>query len=180
MLVSCARAGQNKRVIICVAMYVCRSLKNAHPLSWKCHHTIPPTIWVRISVISVLYYSLLIHAFKKWKTNSRMRGSSPTQQCRQSSEYTRSSKTNPSCYHMTDTSSLLFISQGFPSFKLTTHSSVATRERIHNEAFRYHGTTRNCNLGLAGNTRICESSSCPLCSILKTSFKTSLASPTGA
>jgi hypothetical protein len=54
------------------------------------------------------------------------------------------------------------------------------KRRVRNEVFRYHGTTQKCNLGSRGNTKICGSSSCPLCSILKTSFKTSLANPAGA
>ncbi|PPR03282.1 hypothetical protein CVT26_008116 [Gymnopilus dilepis] len=51
---------------------------------------------------------------------------------------------------------------------------------VGNEVFRYHGTTRRCTLGAPGNTQLCSNSSCPLCSILKSSFKTSLAKPSGA
>jgi len=68
----------------------------------------------------------------------------------------------------------------YPGLALTTDCFIHIRRKVHNELFRYHGTTRNCNLGSRGNTRICGSTSCPLCSILKTSFKTSLANPTGA
>ncbi|KAF8154071.1 hypothetical protein B0H34DRAFT_720173 [Crassisporium funariophilum] len=48
------------------------------------------------------------------------------------------------------------------------------------EVFRYHGTARRCALGSSGNNQLCSSPACALCSILKTSFKVSLASPSGA
>jgi hypothetical protein len=48
-----------------------------------------------------------------------------------------------------------------------------------NECFRYHGTRRSCQLGNDGQTTLCTSSSCAVCSILKTSFKVSLATPGG-
>jgi len=54
------------------------------------------------------------------------------------------------------------------------------KRRIGNEVFRYHGTKRSCTLGSQGNTRLCSSTACALCSILRTSFKVSLASPSGA
>jgi len=50
----------------------------------------------------------------------------------------------------------------------------AYKKRVGNEVFRYHGTKRTCTLGTNGNTKLC-SGSCSLCSILRTSFKTSLA-----
>jgi len=49
-----------------------------------------------------------------------------------------------------------------------------------NEHFRYHGTSRQCTLGNPGNTKLCTSTSCALCSILRTSFKVSLANAGGA
>jgi len=49
-----------------------------------------------------------------------------------------------------------------------------------NEQFRYHGTSRQCSLGNPGNTKLCASKSCALCSILRTSFKVSLADRGGA
>jgi len=49
-----------------------------------------------------------------------------------------------------------------------------------NECFRYHGTNRSCRLGDNDHTTLCTSSSCSVCSILKTSFKVSLANPGGA
>ncbi|KAF9054279.1 hypothetical protein BJ165DRAFT_1338246, partial [Panaeolus papilionaceus] len=49
-----------------------------------------------------------------------------------------------------------------------------------NEVFRYHGTSRKCTLGTGNNAQLCNASNCPLCNILKTSFKTSLANPSGA
>jgi hypothetical protein len=49
-----------------------------------------------------------------------------------------------------------------------------------NECFRYHGTGRSCQLGENGHTTLCSSSSCAVCSILRTSFKVSLANPGGA
>ncbi|KDR78415.1 hypothetical protein GALMADRAFT_245586 [Galerina marginata CBS 339.88] len=54
------------------------------------------------------------------------------------------------------------------------------KRSVGSEVFRYHGTTRKCTLGSPGNTQLCTNTSCPLCSILRTSFKTSLASPSGA
>ncbi|KIM75756.1 hypothetical protein PILCRDRAFT_78511 [Piloderma croceum F 1598] len=48
-----------------------------------------------------------------------------------------------------------------------------------NEHFRYHGTKRNCKLGDKGHTKICTSSLCSACSIIKTSFEVSLANPSG-
>ncbi|KAF9561586.1 ADP-ribosylation [Agrocybe pediades] len=54
------------------------------------------------------------------------------------------------------------------------------KKSVGNEVFRYHGTKRQCKLGEPGQTKICSSSSCALCSILRTSFKTTLANPLGA
>ncbi|KAF8154072.1 hypothetical protein B0H34DRAFT_720180 [Crassisporium funariophilum] len=48
------------------------------------------------------------------------------------------------------------------------------------EVFRYHGTARRCTLGTSGNNQLCTATACALCSILRTSFKVSLASPSGA
>lgn len=53
------------------------------------------------------------------------------------------------------------------------------KRRFGNEVFRYHGTSRNCTLGSRGNTRLCSSTTCALCSILRTSFEVSLANPYG-
>lgn len=49
-----------------------------------------------------------------------------------------------------------------------------------NECFRYHGTERGCRLGDDGHTTLCNSSSCSVCSILKTSFQVKLARSSGA
>ncbi|KAF8802256.1 hypothetical protein BYT27DRAFT_7197349 [Phlegmacium glaucopus] len=54
------------------------------------------------------------------------------------------------------------------------------KKTIGNEVFRYHGTKRGCNLGSQGNMRLCSSTACALCSILRTSFNVSLANPSGA
>ncbi|PPQ75888.1 hypothetical protein CVT26_000153 [Gymnopilus dilepis] len=54
------------------------------------------------------------------------------------------------------------------------------KKSVGNEVFRFHGTTRRCTLGALGNTRLCSNTGCALCSILKSSFKTSLAGPSGA
>ncbi|KAJ3540654.1 hypothetical protein NMY22_g4206 [Coprinellus aureogranulatus] len=48
-----------------------------------------------------------------------------------------------------------------------------------NECFRYHGTGRQCQLGVS-TTQLCSSATCPVCNILKTSFNVSLARPGGA
>ena len=57
---------------------------------------------------------------------------------------------------------------------------VSVRRQIGHEVFRYHGTSRACTLGSQGNTQLCSSHACALCSILRTSFKVSLANPSGA
>ncbi|KAF8180857.1 hypothetical protein BJ912DRAFT_618886 [Pholiota molesta] len=49
------------------------------------------------------------------------------------------------------------------------------RTRVGNEKFTYHGTTKTCDLGSPENAQICSSNSCPLCSILRTSFKSNFA-----
>ncbi|KAF9477460.1 hypothetical protein BDN70DRAFT_881159 [Pholiota conissans] len=54
------------------------------------------------------------------------------------------------------------------------------KNSVGNEVFRYHGTSRQCTLGTGGNTQLCASSTCRLCCILRTSFKTSLANPNGS
>ncbi|CCM03572.1 uncharacterized protein FIBRA_05708 [Fibroporia radiculosa] len=56
----------------------------------------------------------------------------------------------------------------------------AYRKRIGNEKFRYHGTSRQCKLGDTGQTMLCSQTNCAVCNILKTSFKVSLAKPSGA
>ncbi|KAF5326082.1 hypothetical protein D9611_000900 [Ephemerocybe angulata] len=55
----------------------------------------------------------------------------------------------------------------------------AYRKAVKNETFRYHGTGRQCQLGVM-TTQLCTSSSYPVCNILKTSFKVSIAKTTGA
>jgi len=56
------------------------------------------------------------------------------------------------------------------------------KKHVGNEVFRYHGTSRRCTLGSLGNTRLCPSNACSLCSILRTSFrvKISQSGPFGA
>ncbi|KNZ77577.1 hypothetical protein J132_05111, partial [Termitomyces sp. J132] len=39
-----------------------------------------------------------------------------------------------------------------------------------NENRRWHGTRRECTVGDDGNTTLCNSSTCPLCSIIQTSY----------
>ncbi|TEB30489.1 hypothetical protein FA13DRAFT_1689086 [Coprinellus micaceus] len=58
---------------------------------------------------------------------------------------------------------------------------LAYKERVGNEQFRYHGTVRRsqCTLGVS-TTALCGSAQCPLCNILESSFKVSLAKTTGA
>ena len=63
---------------------------------------------------------------------------------------------------------------------LISRTKFINRKTVGNEVFRYHGTTRKCTLGAPGNTKLCSDTTCALCSILKTSFKTSLANPRGA
>ncbi|KAJ2913101.1 hypothetical protein MD484_g7311, partial [Candolleomyces efflorescens] len=46
------------------------------------------------------------------------------------------------------------------------------------ENYLYHGTKRQCQLGVS-TTKLCASSSCAICSILKTSFKVEIANPWG-
>ncbi|EED81335.1 predicted protein [Postia placenta Mad-698-R] len=54
------------------------------------------------------------------------------------------------------------------------------RKRIGNECFRYHGTTRLCQLGNTGQTTLCNLPECAVCNILRTSFSVELANPSGA
>ncbi|KIM75125.1 hypothetical protein PILCRDRAFT_684926 [Piloderma croceum F 1598] len=49
-----------------------------------------------------------------------------------------------------------------------------------NERFCYHGTERGCRLGDDGHTTLCNSPSCSVCSILKTSFQVKFARSSGA
>jgi len=56
----------------------------------------------------------------------------------------------------------------------------AYRDSHGSEVFRYHGTSRLCTLGSNGQTKLCNSNTCPACSILRTSFNVSLANPAGA
>lgn len=54
------------------------------------------------------------------------------------------------------------------------------RKRIGNECFRYHGTTRLCQLGNTGQTTLCNLPECAVCNILRTSFSVELANSSGA
>ncbi|CCM03573.1 uncharacterized protein FIBRA_05709 [Fibroporia radiculosa] len=54
------------------------------------------------------------------------------------------------------------------------------RKKIGNQVFRYHGTTRQCQVGDTGHTTLCNSPQCAVCDIIKTSFKLTFAKPTGA
>ncbi|TEB30473.1 ADP-ribosylation [Coprinellus micaceus] len=53
------------------------------------------------------------------------------------------------------------------------------RKKVGNEHFRYHGTKRECQLGVTA-TELCTSATCAVCNILKTSFQVSLAHTGGA
>ncbi|KAJ3519422.1 hypothetical protein NMY22_g13214 [Coprinellus aureogranulatus] len=53
------------------------------------------------------------------------------------------------------------------------------KQKVGNEHFRYHGTKRQCQLGVT-TTKLCSSATCSICNILKTSFKVSLANTGGA
>ncbi|KIM77115.1 hypothetical protein PILCRDRAFT_627541 [Piloderma croceum F 1598] len=59
-------------------------------------------------------------------------------------------------------------------------SYYAYLNKYSNQCFRFHGTNRNCQLGDHGHNSLCTSSSCCACSVIKTSFKVSLANPGGA
>ncbi|KAH7890558.1 hypothetical protein F5I97DRAFT_1836435 [Phlebopus sp. FC_14] len=54
------------------------------------------------------------------------------------------------------------------------------RRKFGNERFRYHGTGRACSLGNAGQTKLCSIPTCPICNILRTSFKVNVAKASGA
>ncbi|EAU87623.2 hypothetical protein CC1G_09720 [Coprinopsis cinerea okayama7 len=56
------------------------------------------------------------------------------------------------------------------------------KNRVGNERFLYHGTTRTCKLGKAGSnqTQLCNNGTCGMCNVVKTSFKVSLAKRSGA
>ncbi|KAF8630179.1 hypothetical protein AX15_003058 [Amanita polypyramis BW_CC] len=51
---------------------------------------------------------------------------------------------------------------------------VATKRTAGNENRRWHGTTRNCNLGDKGQTQFCSSPTCSLCCIVKSSYDLTL------
>lgn len=51
---------------------------------------------------------------------------------------------------------------------------VAAGRSAGNENRRWHGTTRECNLGDNGNCTLCPSQTCSLCCILKTSYNLNL------
>ncbi|TEB30508.1 hypothetical protein FA13DRAFT_1814687 [Coprinellus micaceus] len=51
---------------------------------------------------------------------------------------------------------------------------AAYKQKVGNEQFRYHGTKRQCQLGIT-TTQLCASAACAVCNILKTSFKVSVA-----
>ncbi|RXW12756.1 hypothetical protein EST38_g13101 [Candolleomyces aberdarensis] len=55
----------------------------------------------------------------------------------------------------------------------------AYRKRVGpKENYLYHGTKRQCQLGVS-TTKLCASSTCAICNILKTSFKVEIANPWG-
>ena len=62
-------------------------------------------------------------------------------------------------------------------FEVLTHLNCFGRRRVGNEVSLYHGTSRRCTLGSRGNTRPCPSTTCALCSILRTSFRISQSGP---
>ena len=67
----------------------------------------------------------------------------------------------------------------FP-FQVIMVNSRGYRERVGpEECYRYHGTTRQCGLGVS-TKNLCTSSTCAVCNILKTSFKVDLAQASGA
>lgn len=51
---------------------------------------------------------------------------------------------------------------------------VAAGRSAGNENRRWHGTTRECNLGDNGNSMLCSSQTCSLCCILRTSYNLNL------
>lgn len=51
---------------------------------------------------------------------------------------------------------------------------VAAGRSAGNENRRWHGTTRECNLGENGNSTLCSSQTCSLCCILRTSYNLNL------
>ncbi|KAF9790514.1 hypothetical protein BJ322DRAFT_395234 [Thelephora terrestris] len=53
---------------------------------------------------------------------------------------------------------------------------VAMGKSRGNENRRWHGTTRSCTLGDAGNKTLCTGPGCPLCCIIRTSFNLAVAS----
>lgn len=47
---------------------------------------------------------------------------------------------------------------------------VAAGRSAGNENRRWHGTRRECNVGDKGQTTMCSSNNCPMCSIIRNSF----------
>ena len=125
------------------------------------------------------YDKLLItlHSFEQWNKSLKVPGKSLPRNAHPSGRFSKSLKTTLFCYRTIATSSYEVI------LRLSvapTDSCCSFRKRVGQEVFRYHGTARRCTLGNDGNTQLCTSTACPLCSILRTSFKVSLANPTGA
>src|ERR1700679_1760416 len=92
-----------------------------------------------------------------------------------SRKFTKYLKTSLSSFRLIDTS-LCDLVDKVPLRSLT-HLNCSGRRRVGNAVFRYHGTSRRCTLGSPGNTRLCCSTACELCSILRTSFKISQSGP---
>ncbi|KDQ12130.1 hypothetical protein BOTBODRAFT_635029 [Botryobasidium botryosum FD-172 SS1] len=53
------------------------------------------------------------------------------------------------------------------------------KKRVGKERFCYHGTSRACQLGNIGQTKLCNQSTCGICGVLKTSYKVGVANASG-
>jgi hypothetical protein len=132
----------------------------------------PPTI--TLTFPAPIRYCAKLILCTQWRPSSGTHGRAPNR-FRRSRRFSRSWKVQHSCALMT------YIGVFLKRTTLHEHSlTFPGRGKHGNEAFRYHGTSRQCSLGSNGQTKLCNSTSCSACSILRTSFSVSLANPGGA
>jgi hypothetical protein len=113
-------------------------------------------------------------AFRTDIVNSRSNNHGEWARARESNMYTKLWKVQPRLNHTTTICS--FFIALVTCFELIP----CGRKTYGNESFCYHGTERSCRLGDDGQTTLCPSSFCKVCSIIRTSFEVNLANPSGA
>ena len=111
--------------------------------------------------------------------NSRSRGDTRTRAALPSEEFTRllelrrrsTSTRHTGKYRYFVFRSSIILNDLKSRDQVESHGQFAQKGRTAgNENRRWHGTRRECTLGDKGNTSFCNSTTCSLCCILKTSF----------